>query len=263
MINVHQILSFIPHFFLANRNGHGVHSPFGYQLCEEVFYNNNSFYDFESLKQVRNELLINNEQIEVTDFGAGSKTFSGNKRKIKAIADRGVSTTQQSELFYKLIHFLNCNHIVELGTSVGLNTLYMANANKQAQVFTLEGSKNLSEFAKTLAQKNKISNIQFIHATFDEALPNLIHSLPALDLLYVDGNHRYEATLNYFKLALQKTHNNSVIIFDDIYWSKGMTKAWQEIKNHPSVTLSIDAFYFGMIFFKSELKEKTHLRFYI
>jgi len=262
-INLHQIKHFIRHFLFARRKGHGIHSPFAYQLCEEVFYNHDSFYDFDSLKKIRNQLLADKQKIEITDFGAGSKTFRTNQRKVKDIADRGVSTTLQSELFYKLINFLNCTNNIELGTSIGLNTLYLAQANKNGKLISIEGSNQLSAFASLLAKKNNITNIEFIASTFEEALPRVLNSIPTLDFLYIDGNHRYAATIQYFTQALQKVHNNSVIVLDDIYWSSGMTKAWNEIKQHSRVTLTIDVFYFGMVFFKKEIIEKKDINLFI
>lgn len=262
-INFHQIKNYIKHYFVAKRNGHGVHSPFAYQLCEEVFYNTNHFYDFDELKKIRLELLNDATELIIEDLGAGSKTFTSNKRKVNDIVQKGISTTKQSEILYKLINFLNCNTSIELGTSVGLNTLYMANANKTGKIISIEGSKSLTDFATDLAKKNTIQNIEFINSNFNIALPELLNNLSSIDLLYVDGNHTYEATVNYFKLALEKKHNNSVFIFDDIYWSPQMTKAWNEIKKHTSVTLSIDTFYFGLVFFREEIKEKVDLKFYL
>lgn len=260
-INWHQINSFILHFFKAKRNGHSIHSPFAYKLCEEVFYNENSFYDFKTLNAVRTSLLINETELRIEDFGAGSKTFNSNIRKVKDIAAKGISSQRQSELLYKLLNFLKCGSGIELGTSLGLNTLYLAKVSKN--IYSIEGSKELCDFAQKLALKTKTNNITFIHSEFSEALLKLLKNTPELDFLYVDGNHTYEATLNYFKLALSKKHNDSVFIFDDIYWSKSMTKAWKEIKKHPSVTLSIDTFYFGLVFFKEEIKEKTEHKFFI
>jgi predicted O-methyltransferase YrrM len=261
-INFHQIKHYIKHCLTAKWGGHGVHSPFAFQLCEEVFYNHNSFYDFEELQKIRKQLLNDKTEVTVEDFGAGSKTFTTNKRKIKDLAAKGTSTAKQSETLYKLINFLNCNTIIELGTSVGLNTLYLAKANKNGKVITIEGSKNLVKYARELAKKNDVSNIEFIEAKFDDALPTLLRN-NSLSLLYIDGNHTYEATMRYFNLALAKKDNSSVIVFDDIYWSPGMTKAWDEIKNNVSVTMSIDLFYFGMIFFKEEVKEKVDLKLFL
>ena len=259
-INFHQLKAYIKHYFFAKRNGHGIHSPFAYTLCEEVFYNANYFYDFVELKKIRDLLLNNTTEFIIEDYGAGSKAFRSNKRTITELVKKGTSTTKQSEILYKLINFLNCSNSVELGTSIGLNTLYMARANRNGCVTSIEGSKSLKEFAEALSKKHKTENTSFIHSTFDKALPELLKNTNQLDLLYVDGNHTYEATLNYFKLALSKRNNETVFIFDDIYWSKEMTKAWEEIKQHHLVTLSIDAFYFGLIFFREEIKEKIDIR---
>jgi predicted O-methyltransferase YrrM len=262
-INFHQINSFIRHYFTSKRKGHSVHSPFAYKLCEEVFYNTNSFYDFKLLNSLRKALQTDATTFEIEDYGAGSKTFKTNTRSICSISKQGISTQLQSELFYKLINFLNCKIIVELGTSVGLNTMYLSMANKNGIVNTFEGSKELSQFAKKLAKQNKCENINFIHAKFDEALPVFFKENSVIDFFYVDGNHTYEATLNYFNLALKHKNETSVFVFDDIYWSKGMTRAWEEIKKNKEVTLCIDTFYFGLVFFKTELKEKVNLKFYI
>ena len=260
---MHLVLHFIKHFFTATRRGHGVHSPFIFQLCEEVFYNSNTFYDFEELQKVRQELLQNLNTIQIEDFGAGSKILNTKNRKIKDIAAHGVSKVHQAEMLFRLINFLKSQSIIELGTSLGLTTLYLAKANSKAKVFTIEGSKSLSEFASELAFKHDIKNIQFIHSKFDLALKQILEKNKTIDFLYIDGNHTYKATVEYFELALSKINNETVFIFDDIYWSAGMTKAWSEIKKHSLVTICIDTFYFGIIFFRKEVKEKIEIKIYL
>lgn len=262
-VNSYLIKQYLKHFVTANRKGHGVHSPFGYALCEEVFYNKSSFYHFDRLNRIRRQLLRNKTILEIRDLGAGSKSLSGNKRKIADIAAKGISSKKQNEILYKLINFLRPQTIVELGTSLGLNTLYLSMANSSAKVFSLEGSDKLSAFAKKLASNNSITNAEYITGNFDAELPRLLQKLKSLDLIYIDGNHTYESTLKYFQLALEKKTENSVFIFDDIYWSEGMTKAWKEIISHPEITFSVDAFWFGFIFFRTEFKEPVHLKFFI
>ena len=261
--NWHQIKHYIIHALTAKRQGHGVHSPFAYQLCEEVFYNKNHFYNFKLFDQIRNSLLLNETQLEIKDFGAGSKVLDSKKRKIKDIAQFGISSKKQSEIFYRLLNFLGSQTILELGTSLGLNTLYLAATNKKNKVYSIEGSSALYDFAKQLAQKNQINNIQFVHAKFDDSLPKLLANMNSLDALYIDGNHSYEATLRYFEAGLSKKSNDSVFIFDDIYWSAEMTKAWNVLKQHPEVKMSIDTFYFGLLFFKEEIKEKVELKLFL
>lgn len=248
------------HKLTAKRGGHGVHSPFVYKLVENVFSSKHPFYAFEELNAIRKKFTEDETELEINDMGAGSQKLSGSKRKVKDIALYGVSSKKQAELLFKLISYLKCETIIELGTSLGITTLYLSYANAGGHVFTLEGSESLVNFSRASFKDHKRDNITCIQGNFDQTLPKLLSELPSFDLLYLDGNHTYDASMRYFKMALEKRKDDSVIIFDDIYWSKEMTEAWEEIRDHSAVTLSIDCFYFGMIFFRNEQKQKEHFK---
>ena len=260
-INWHQIKNYIKHFFIAHRKGHGVHSPFAFQLCEEVFYNHHSYYAFEELNSLREKLLKDKTKISMQDFGAGSKVFSQQDRIVKNIVAKGISSQYQSEIIFKIINFLKLKNCLELGSSIGLNTLYMASVNSSVKVSSIDACEDLIQYAKHLAKKYQRDNIEFIKSTFDEALPKLLKS--SFDFIYIDGNHTYEASMKYFNWVLENVTTNTVVVFDDIYWSEGMTKAWNEIKSNKKVKLSIDTFHLGFVFFRDEIKEKIDLRFLI
>lgn len=246
-------------YLLNSKTAHGVHSPFVYKFVTELLETKNeAYYQFTELNVIRKQLLLNHTELEITDFGAGSKVFKSNKRKVSEIAKHGISEKKFSELYFKLVNFCNAEYIVELGTSIGLNTLYLSKANSKAKIYTIEGCPKLHEFSSQLFKTYNAQNIETINDNFDNALPELLNKLPRLDFLYIDGNHQYEATKKYFEMALKKKHEHSVFIFDDINWTEGMQKAWEEIKNHPEVTLSLDFFFMGIIFFRKEQKEKEH-----
>lgn len=246
-------------YLLKSKTAHGVHSPFVYKFVTELLETKNeSYYPFKELDSLRKRILNNDTEIEITDFGAGSKVFKSNKRRVSEIAKHGISEKKFSELYLKLINFCKAEYVVELGTSIGLNTLYLSKANSKAKIYTVEGCPKLHEFSSQLFKTNSAENIESINGNFDNVLPELLNKLPRLDFLYIDGNHQYEATKNYFELALKKKHEHSVFIFDDINWTEGMQKAWEEIKNHPEVSLSLDLFFVGIVFFRKEQKEKEH-----
>lgn len=258
-----RILAYIIHWLKAKRKGHGVHSPFVYRLCEEVFYNDNGFYAFEKLAQVRKELLIDRTLIRVNDLGAGSRRFKGEFRTVSDICTHGISTEKQSKLLFRLIHHLCPENVIEMGTSLGLNTLYLSEADHETPVITLEGSTELSAFAKRLFEKHMAKNIRIIQGNFDDTLPILLEEISRPGFVYMDGNHRYDATLRYFNLIAERASEHTVIVLDDIYWSKKMQKAWKEIRNDSRVSLSIDTFWMGIIFFRKEHQFSEHFRLLI
>lgn len=205
-------------------------------------------------------LRTDTQILHVNDLGAGSKKLNSTERRVCDIAKHGISNKKQSEFYFKLINYLNCTNVIELGTSLGLNTLYFSMANSSAKIYTIEGSESLCKHATALFQKHQRNNIVLKCGNFDTELPQVLNETGSFDLLYIDGNHAFEPTLRYFQMALNYCKESSVIVFDDIYWSKEMTKAWQEVIKDPKVTLSIDCFYFGLVFFRKETKQKEHFK---
>lgn len=237
---------------------HDLHSPFLYNFYMELIKNKLPFGDFEELDKIRKQLLANNTTMEITDFGAGSKKIKSNTRSIHQIAKHGIAQKKQAEFLYRLVNKFAPNTMIELGTSIGLTSLYLAKASPKSTVYTIEGCPNLFQFSKNLFQEQGIKNIQSINGNFNTELPKLLSQINSLDFVYIDGNHAYEPTMNYFKMALEKKNSSSIFVFDDIYWSDGMQQAWKEICEHPEVTVSLDLFYFGIVFFRTENKNKEH-----
>ncbi len=250
-------LKYINHHLTAYTE-HDLHSPFMYNFYMELIKNNLPFNDFEELDSIRKQLQNNTSVLEVTDFGAGSKKLHSNKRAINEIAKHGIAQKKQAEFLYRLLNKFTPNTVVELGTSIGLTSLYLAKANTKSTVYTIEGCRNLYQFSNNLFTEQHIKNIHSINDNFNQVFPKLLSELKSIDFLYIDGNHAYQPTINYFTMALEKKHPNSIFVFDDIYWSDGMQQAWIEICKHPDVTLSLDLFYFGIVFFRTENKNKEH-----
>jgi predicted O-methyltransferase YrrM len=256
-MNLKQVLKYI-NYRLTAYTEHDVHSPFVYDSYTELINNKNPYGDFERLDALRKKLLATNTLLDITDFGAGSKKLHSNKRSVSRIARHGIAQKKQAEFLYRLVNKFTPKTIVELGTSLGLTSLYLAKANSQAKVYTLEGSESLVAFSKELFKKEKAGNIISVQGNFNTELPKLLENLETVDCLYIDGNHAYEPTLRYFDMALAKKLAGSVFIFDDINWSEDMQKAWQVIIAHKEVRLSFDFFHFGIVFFRTEQKEKEH-----
>ena len=243
-------------FLLSSTNKHSVHSPFVYDFMTKcVEPKVNTLFSI-AFKQFKKELITNNTVIKIDDFGAGSHQLNKNSRSVKAIAKNAGISNKNATLLYKLVNYFKCKNILEIGTSVGLSTFCLAN-NNETKVTTLEGCKNTLKIAKKYLEKQKLNNINYIQGNFNTTLAEVIKN-QKYDLIYFDGNHQKNPTINYFEQCLKAIHNDSVFIFDDIYWSKEMLEAWNYIKKHKRVSLTIDTFYWGIVFFRKEQFEKEH-----
>ena len=243
-------------FLLKSTNQHGVHSPFVYNLVTNCFYSKVNSTNYSLFKKIRQKLTKNHQVIEVTEFGAGSKVFKNNYRKISKVAKVAGSSPKKAKLLIKLSSYFKPENILEIGTSIGLGTSALHIGNPKAIIYTLEGCTKTATVAKSIFDFYNFKNIKIKTGHFNETLPNVLQNT-FFDFIFFDGNHNATATLNYFEQCLKSINNNSVVIFDDIYWSKDMQKAWEQIKLHPKVTVTIDTFYFGIVFFRAE-QAKQH-----
>ena len=255
---VFQIKSYLK-FLWNSKNEHGVHSPFVFNLVTKCFYDRKPKPEYSILKKYRNSLLENKSKIEVVDFGAGSKVFNSNTRQIAKIAKTAGITRKRAELLFRIVNYFQPSTILEIGTSLGLATSALALGNPKAKITTLEGCPNTMAIAKNQLQLLNINNVELVNIEFKNYLQKFSKTIPlgGLDLIYFDGNHSKNATLEYFELLLPTITNNSVWIFDDIHWSTEMDEAWEIIKNHKEVRVTIDTFQWGLVFFRKE-QEKEH-----
>jgi len=264
-IFVAMVFNFISDYLkhrLTAKSRHGTHSPFVYKLTDEVIYDFKSKSDYKSIEAQRKKLFNDDSLITVTDLGAGSHLNKNRTKKVKQIAKNALKSTALAQLIYRLARDNRPENIIELGTCLGITTAYLAKACPDADIITIEGCPETAKVAYRNFGELELENIELQVGNFDVLLPNVIAGLKKLDFVYIDGNHRKEATLNYFNWCLPKVHEGSLLIFDDIYWSKGMKEAWEEVKSHPDVTVTVDLFWIGLVYFrKGQVKEHFKIKF--
>ena len=244
-------------FLWYSKNEHAVHSPFVFTLITKCFYDRKPKAEYQVLKNYRNSLLENTNTIEVTDFGVGSKVFKTNTRQISKIAKTAGITQKRAELLFRITHYLQPKSILEIGTSLGLATSALALGNPKAKIITLEGCPETARIAQEQFKKFGLTNINSVVSEFLTYFKTQEPKSKIQNLIYFDGNHQKQATLDYFELLLPTITNETVWIFDDIHWSKEMEDAWEIIQKHPQVTVTIDAFQWGLVFFRRE-QPKEH-----
>ncbi|MBM3439917.1 MAG: class I SAM-dependent methyltransferase [Bacteroidetes bacterium] len=241
-----------------NGKGHGIHSPFVYELVRNVFNNPSKPAAWHDIEALRKLLLKDDSLLQINDFGAGSSKGLKKQRSIRQIAVSSLKSPKYARLLHRMVQYFQPKNMVELGTSLGITTAYLASANKQSKVVTLEGADAIAQIAKQHFQRLQLNNIQLVVGHFDETLLGVMNEAGKIDFVFVDGNHAFKPTLRYFKTILPYTHADTVMVFDDIHWSAEMEKVWDAIRNDSAVTLSIDLFFMGIVFFRSQQHEKQH-----
>ena len=261
MFNKTLVFNYINHQFNA-KTRHGVHSPFVYNLVDKVIYDFKEKSEYFEIENLRKNLLKDDRTITITDLGAGSLVNNNKQKKVKDLAKNALKSKKLAQLLFRLAKEFNPKTAVELGSCLGITSAYFGKAIPNGKVVTMEGCPQTAALAKENLSSLAISNTEVVVGNFDINFPEFVQSQEKIDFVFIDGNHRKQATLDYFKLCLPKIHENSVLIFDDIYWSKGMKQAWKEIKNHSKVTLTIDLFWIGLVFFKTDrVKEHFKIKF--
>jgi len=255
-LNTHLVKNYFKHFFTA-KNEHSIHSPFVFEFYNQCIKSKSQFYSFKTIEAQRKLLLQSAKLVEINDLGARSIVNKNKQRKIKDIAANSLKPPFLGQQLFRIINHLQPQTIIEVGTSLGITTSYLASPFPQTTVTTLEGCSNTASIAKQTFQNLQVQNITQIQGDFKNTLPTLANKSPKIDFVFFDGNHQYQATLDYFTTCKEKANENTCFVFDDIYWSKGMTKAWEEIKKDPQVMISIDTFYFGICFFRTN-QPKQH-----
>jgi predicted O-methyltransferase YrrM len=250
----HQFKAYTSHW-LNVVDEHSIHSPFFFDFYVNVVKAETNHDALKRIEQLRNKLLENDLEVNVTDYGVGSKHFTSEKRSLSKIAATSLSTPAHCELYYRILKFVEAENVVELGTSLGVTTLYLA-AQKDVSVTTFEGSKALASIALTNFESFNAKNIDLVEGNIDETLPDFLQNPAKINFALVDANHRYEPLIRYFVGLVWRMSDKGIMVIDDIHHTPAMEKAWEELKRHELVYSSVDLFRCGLLFFDPTLQKQ-------
>ena len=268
MSKIHQIGAFIRHFLTAwNTSGEAIHSPYLFRLVRFVLRDENAYYCFRDIERRREFLLACEDSLDVVDYGsAGSPEGLHVQRRVCDIAKNHLESARVGQVLFRIVNFLHEEEkrplqILELGTSLGITTAYLASPDSRNRVLTMEGSEAVLRVAQGVWKMLKLENIEWIQGNIDDTLYNIyrvqnsdvrVQSSEAkgerIDLAYVDANHTYEATMRYADFLLNRLTEKGILVLDDIHYSEQMERAWSELKADPRVTTSMDLYHVGLLF---------------
>ncbi len=261
---IFQIKSFF-RFVRKAQTRYYIHSPFVFHFAEDLLADRRSYYAFDEIYKLRKELLKSNEKFEHIDMGAGGQDHNKSSRVLKSVnqlAKHASMPAKYGEMLFKLVNKYEPKIILELGTCLGIGTAYMAKPSSKNKVHTIEADPFLVQKAKSNFELLNLGNINTYEGNFDVILPRILAELHTIDLAFIDGNHQYKPTMGYYQAIKQKLNEESIVILDDIHWSSEMEQAWETIKLDKDISLSIDLYRMGILFFrKGRVREDFSLIF--
>lgn len=259
-MNIYSTTKYLEYrLFSTHRKGYGIHSPFVFHLVSEVFRNKTGSDIVLNIESIRKNMLSDFRMIEVKDFGAGSTRFKGNLRKVSDIARYSAVPKKYGILLSSMANEFGQRGIIELGTSLGISTMYLASGCKEAAVYTIEGCSKTAAVAKEYFHRSSTGNIEMFIGSFDEMVPVIAEKNFTPGLIYIDGDHRGGALKKNFEALARISDNNTVMMIDDINHSAEMSESWKWIKNHPRVTLTVDIYRMGLVFFRRGITRSDYV----
>lgn len=244
-------------FLLRAKKPTQMHSPYLFELLPLIHDRSREYYDFQAIESIRAGLLQSQEVIPREDYGAGSR---GKNQTVQQIANSALSSVDKCQMVFRLLVHEKPKTALELGTSLGIMTAYLASAHQSTQLHTLEGNTAIGTIAKDVAKSLQLTNIHFHTGRFSDILPVLLHGLPKLDFVLIDGDHRGDALKKYFEMIKPYLSEHAIVMIDDIRWSADMYVVWKEIVKDTAVRCSLDYFKFGLLFFRKDFLEKLELK---
>ena len=245
-------------YYFKAQTCYDIQSPFVAQLAAEVIEDDRCYYIFEKAEIVRSALLRDDRKIKITDYGAGSLINPSAERTVKDIARHSAIPAKNGRFLFRLVKFHQPDNMLELGTSLGISSMYQKAAALKSKMCTIEGCPNTAAIASEMFSVIDLPALHQLIGPFREMLPKALPKLSPLSYLYLDGDHRKNASIEYFNTCLPYAKQDSLFVIADIHWSEEMEAAWKKMKAHPQVSLSIDFFHFGLLFFSKGKEKKEH-----
>ncbi|MDF1575736.1 MAG: class I SAM-dependent methyltransferase [Bacteroidales bacterium] len=232
-----RIFKYIWHLFhRRHRKGHGIHSPYLFEFVNGVLFNSKA-YQLPSAIAARHLKL----------------------RSESAFVRRSSVSGKSGFLLYRISRWFRPGMIVELGTGAGISTIYLSSGSPETPLHSIEQDKERAALAAQLICRCAPGPVSIHWGEMEEKLEDILTLLPPRFLAFVDGNHHYEPTVAYIRKLIDRAGEESVIVLDDIFWSRGMQRAWKEVLSWPEVRVSIDLFHMGVLLTRKDLN-KTEIK---
>ncbi|HLN52873.1 MAG TPA: class I SAM-dependent methyltransferase [Lentimicrobium sp.] len=247
---------------MKSKTKYGIHSPFVYDFITKVIEDKNYYISYQKVEELRRRLLKNKNIVEIEDFGVsgGKAGYKTHRARVKDLTGRSSIPAKEGELLHRIVKYFRPEIMLELGTSLGISSMYQATGSPDSFFIGVEGSATRAAIAEqNLSKVADRQNYSIVIGNFNNILQTILQKLDFVDYVFLDGNHAYKPTISYFEQLLPYLRENSIMIIHDIHWSDEMNRAWNQIKKNERISVSIDLFSMGIIFFRDGIPKQDFI----
>lgn len=205
---------------VRHHKGHGIHSPFVFNFITKVIEEKTAYYAYNDIR----EYILSFPEIQFVENKFG-------------------------RLLFKSVNYFNAKTILELGSGIGINTLYLTVASKQSHCISVETDDKKRELAKQLLKKWGY-NIQLTADKF----PVIDKPLDCILLNLRDYDTDHQTLIPYL---LSCVNENSFIIVDGIRTNRKHQMLWKRLIGCEEVIVSLDLFHVGLLFFNPKYYKRN------
>ncbi len=241
-------LKYLRHRIVSgHQNGHGIHSPYLYDLVRNVLFNKARTEVPEELLLWHRRLSHCKTNLEIYDQGAGSRITTAKRRSVSSLVKHASITARQGALLYRLCRWYRPELVLEFGSGLGISAAYLAAGSGNARIITVEGSPEKHAYAVENFPAGLSCRVHFVQGSFEDHFEMMLNRAGERTIIFIDGDHSYRPTVDKVRSFLDKEPQEAMIILDDIYWSADMERAWKECIQNERVDVSLDLFHFGIL----------------
>ncbi|MCK5135727.1 MAG: class I SAM-dependent methyltransferase [Bacteroidales bacterium] len=243
---VWRIIKYLEHqLYRRHRKGRGIHPPYLFSFVHDVVFNTPGTDIPHEISEMHRNLWKD-------------RTMIGERTVGSFVCGSSVSP-RYGELLFRITRWFCPDMILELGTGLGVSTMYLGQGYPGVPLHSIEGNTERAAFAAQLVCRCHLEQVSIHWGDLDRKLEEILPQLDGRFVAFVDANHSYEPTIRYVRAILEKAGDEAVIIMDDIYWSRGMSRAWKEVISWPGISVSIDLFHMGILLLRKDLN-KAHVK---
>ena len=253
--SIYPLFSYLQ-YWLLQEDQYALQSPFIYRIYTDLlsYLSTKKSVDLD-LEEIRKILREDQSKLKISAHGAELKKLLIPSIKKAVIRKFSASNRKFSQLFQYFCLLTPAERVLELGTCLGIHSRYLAKATI-GTLYTFEGAEPLFQ---ELHEFPLESNRKYIFENTKDSLPLVLHQIEKIDFALINTCQTSASSTSYFNLILPYLHKKSIVAIADIHLSKARDQAWEEIKKHPKIQLSIDFYECGILFFDKDIAQGEYI----